>query len=140
MKFKDGSACPAPDVEALARDYEQARDLGEVRLGRLGLYLPRLTHIDFLPLESLAHVYLRLEDIPVGMGCRRVPVGQYYLMAVLRDGGKQQSRPGGPRLRRLGPGPAPRPCAGASGPAGPRPGTNGLVFLFLVFQEPACID
>ena len=24
MKFKDGSACPAPDVEALARDYEQA--------------------------------------------------------------------------------------------------------------------
>lgn len=88
MKFKDGSACPAPDVEALARDYEQARDLGEVRLGRLGLYLPRLTHIDFLPLESLAHVYLRLEDIPVGMGCRRVTVGQYYLMAVLRDGGK----------------------------------------------------
>ena len=86
MKFKDGSACPAPDVEALARDYEQARDLGEVRLGRLGLYLPRLTHIDFLPLESLAHVYLRLEYIPVGMGCRRVPVGQYFLMAVLRNG------------------------------------------------------
>ena len=91
MKFKDGSACPAPDVEALARDYEQARDLGEVRLGRLGLYLPRLTHIDFLPLESLAHVYLRLEDLPVGMGCRRVPVGQYYLMAVLRDGGKRKA-------------------------------------------------
>ena len=46
MKFKDGSACPAPDVEALARDYEQARDLGEVRLGRLGLYLPlSLIHI-----------------------------------------------------------------------------------------------
>ena len=86
MKFKDGSACPAPDVEALARDYEQARDLGEVRLGRLGLYLPRLTHIDFLPLESLAHVYLRL-----GMGCRRVPVGQYFLMAVLRNGGSYKA-------------------------------------------------
>ena len=54
MKFKNGSACPAPDAEALARDYEQARDLGEVRLGRLGLYLPRLTHIDFLPLESMS--------------------------------------------------------------------------------------
>ena len=91
MKFKDGSACPAPDVEALARDYEQARDLGEVRLGRLGLYLPRLTHIDFLPLESLAHVYLRLEYIPVGMGCRRVPVGQYFLMAVLRNGGSYKA-------------------------------------------------
>lgn len=91
MKFKDGSACPAPDVEALARDYEQAQDLGEVRLGRLGLYLPRLTHIDFLPLESLAHVYLRLEYIPVGMGCRRVPVGQYFLMAVLRNGGSYKA-------------------------------------------------
>ena len=79
MKFKDGSACPAPDVEALARDYEQARDLGEVRLGRLGLYLPRLTQTVFLPLAALAHVYLRLEDLPVGMGCRRVPVGQYFL-------------------------------------------------------------
>ena len=78
MKFKDGSACPAPDVEALARDYEQARDLGEVRLGRLGLYLPRLTH-------------LRLEYIPVGMGCRRVPVGQYFLMAVLRNGGSYKA-------------------------------------------------
>ena len=91
MKFKDGSACPAPDVEALARDYEQARDLGEVRLGRLGLYRPRLTHIDFLPLESLAHVYLRLEYIPVGMGYRRVPVGQYFLMAVLRNGGSYKA-------------------------------------------------
>ena len=133
MKFKDGSACPAPDVEALARDYEQARDLGEVRLGRLGLYLPRLTHIDFLPLESLAHVYLRLEDIPVGMGCRRVPVGQYYLMAVLRDGGKRKAAL------------ADRACGSAPlcrsfGPAGSPAGTNGLVFLFLVFQEPACID
>lgn len=91
MKFKDGSACPAPDVEALARDYEQARDLGEVRLGRLGLYLPRLTQTVFLPLAALAHVYLRLEDLPVGMGCRRVPVGQYFLMAVLRNGGKRKA-------------------------------------------------
>lgn len=101
-----------------------------MRLGRLGLYLPRLTHIDFLPLESLAHVYLRLEDIPVGMGCRRVPVGQYYLMAVLRGRREAQSRPGGPRLRRLGPGPAPRPCAGASDRLGPRPGLTVLFSFF----------
>lgn len=91
MKFKNGSSAPAPDGEALSRDYEQARDLGEARLGRLGLYLPRLTHIDFLPLESLAHVYLRLEDISVGMGCRRVPVGQYFLMVVLREGGSRKA-------------------------------------------------
>ena len=120
MKFKDGSACPAPDVEALARDYEQARDLGEARLGQLGLYLPRLTHIDFLPLESLAHVYLRLEDIPVGMGCRRVPVGQYYLMAVLRDGGKRWS--------------SSAPLRRSCGRAGSRAGIDGL-FLRILWQE-----
>ena len=45
----------------------------------------------FFPLESLAHVYLRLEYIPVGMGCRRVPVGQYFLMAVLRNGGSYKA-------------------------------------------------
>ena len=75
MKFKNGSSAPTPDGEALARDYEQARDLGQVRLGRLGLYFPRLTQTVFLPLESLSHVYLRLEELPVGMGCRRVPEG-----------------------------------------------------------------
>lgn len=91
MKFKNGSSAPTPDGEALARDYEQARDLGQVRLGRLGLYFPRLTQTVFLPLESLSHVYLRLEDLPVGMGCRRVPVGQYFLMVVLREGGSRKA-------------------------------------------------
>lgn len=91
MKFKNGSSAPTPDGEVLARDYEQARDLGQVRLGRLGLYFPRLTQTVFLPLESLSHVYLRLEDLPVGMGCRRVPVGQYFLMVVLREGGSRKA-------------------------------------------------
>lgn len=91
MKFKNGASVPAPDGDTLARDYEQARDLGQVRLGRLGLYFPRLTQTVFLPLESLSHVYLRLEDLPVGMGCRRVPVGQYFLMAVLRTGGQYKA-------------------------------------------------
>lgn len=91
MKFKNGSSAPTLDGEVLARDYEQARDLGQVRLGRLGLYFPRLTQTVFLPLESLSHVYLRLEDLPVGMGCRRVPVGQYFLMVVLREGGSRKA-------------------------------------------------
>lgn len=133
MKFKNGSSAPAPDGEALSRDYEQAQDLGEARLGQLGLYLPRLTHIDFLPLESLAHVYLRLEDIPVGMGCRRVPVGQYYLMAVLRDGGKRKAAladraRGDWALEQL------RTLAPELRTAGSRAGIDGL-FLRILWQE-----
>ena len=91
MKFKNGTSLPAPDGETLTRDYEQARNLGQMRLGQLGLYFPRLTQTVFLPLAALAHVYLRLEDLPVGMGCRRVPVGQYFLMAVLRNGGSYKA-------------------------------------------------
>ena len=72
MKFKNGTSLPAPDGETLTRDYEQARNLGQMRLGQLGLYFPRLTQ-------------------PVGMGCRRVPVGQYFLMAVLRNGGSYKA-------------------------------------------------
>ncbi len=34
----------------------------------------------------MERAYLRIEDIPVGMGCRRVPMGQHYLMVLLRSG------------------------------------------------------
>ena len=71
---------------ACRADYAQARQLGRVRLGRLGLYFPHITWVGLLPLDQVRQAYLRIEDIPVGMGCRRVPMGQYYLMAVLRSG------------------------------------------------------
>ena len=67
-------------------DYAQAQELGRVRLGQLGLYYPHLTWVGLLPLKEIQRAYLRVEDIPVGMGCRRVPMGQVYLMAVLRSG------------------------------------------------------
>ena len=67
-------------------DYANARELGRVRLGRLGLYYPHMTWVGVLPLDQVERAYLRIEDIPVGMGCRRVPMGQHYLMAVLRNG------------------------------------------------------
>ena len=62
-----------------------------MRLGERALYYPRLTWVGVLPLDRVERVYLRLEDIPVGMGCRRVPVGQYYLMARLRGGGEKKA-------------------------------------------------
>ena len=44
-----------------------------------------------IPLDQVERAYLRIEDVPVGMGCRRVPVGQYFLMAVLRNGGSYKA-------------------------------------------------
>ena len=91
MKFRPEAGRFPLDQEDCRQDDEGARPLGRVRLGRLGLYYPRLTWVGVLPLDRVERAYLRLEDIPVGMGCRRVPVGQYYLMARLRGGGEKKA-------------------------------------------------
>ena len=86
MKFRPEAGQFPLNQEDCRRDYEGARPLGRVRLGERALYYPRLTWVGVLPLDRVERAYLRLEDVPVGMGCRRVPVGQYYLMAVCRNG------------------------------------------------------
>ena len=91
MKFRPEAGQFPLNQEDCRRDYEGARPLGRVRLGERALYYPRLTWVGVLPLDRVERVYLRLEDIPVGMGCRRVPVGQYYLMARLRSGREKKA-------------------------------------------------
>ena len=86
MKFKPEAGDFSLEQAACKADYSQARDLGRVRLGQLGLYFPHVTWAGFLPLEQVEGAYLRIEDSPVSMGCRRVPMGQHYLMVVLQTG------------------------------------------------------
>ena len=86
MKFKPEAGAPPLDQAECRADYAQARPLGRVRLGEKGLYFSHATWVGLLPLEQVERAYLRIEDIPVGMGCRRVPMGQHYLMAVLPSG------------------------------------------------------
>ena len=86
MKFKPEAGDFPLDQEACQEDFAQARELGRVRLGDKALYYPHLTWTGVLPLEQVERAYLRIEDVPVGMGCRRVPMGQHYLMAVLPGG------------------------------------------------------
>ena len=98
MKFKpEGEPFPLEQRDC-QEDYDRARELGRVRLGARALYYPRLTWVGVLPLDQVERAYLRIEDIPVGMGCRRVPVGQHYLMA-----GRRKKRPS--RTGRRGTGP-----------------------------------
>ena len=91
MKFKPEAGDFPLDQDSCKADYTRARELGRVRLGRLGLYYPHMTWTGLLPLDQVERAYLRIEDVPVGMGCRRVPVGQYYLMARLRGGGEKKA-------------------------------------------------
>ena len=86
MKFKPEAGDFPLDQDSCKADYTQARELGRVRLGQRTLYFSHLTWTGVLPLDQVERAYLRIEDIPVGMGCRRVPMGQHYLMAVLRNG------------------------------------------------------
>jgi len=86
MKFKPEAGDFPLDQDSCKADYTQARELGRVRLGQRTLYFSHLTWTGVLPLDQVERAYLRIEDVPVGMGCRRVPMGQHYLMAVLRNG------------------------------------------------------
>lgn len=86
MKFRPETGDFPLDQDSCKADYAQARELGRVRLGQRTLYFSHLTWTGVLPLDQVERAYLRIEDVPVGMGCRRVPMGQHYLMAVLRNG------------------------------------------------------
>ena len=86
MKFKPEAGDFPLDQDSCKADYTRARELGRVRLGQRALYFSHLTWTGVLPLDQVERAYLRIEDVPVGMGCRRVPMGQHYLMAVLRNG------------------------------------------------------
>lgn len=86
MKFKPEAGDFPLDQDSCKADYTQARELGRVRLGQRALYFSHLTWTGVLPLDQVERTYLRIEDVPVGMGCRRVLMGQHYLMAVLRNG------------------------------------------------------
>ena len=86
MKFRPEAGDFPLEQDGCKADYAQARELGRVRLGQRALYFSHLTWTGVLPLDQVERAYLRIEDIPVGMGCRRVPMGQHYLMAVLRNG------------------------------------------------------
>ena len=86
MKFRPEAGDFPLEQDSCKTDYAQARELGRVRLGQRALYFSHLTWTGVLPLDQVERAYLRIEDVPVGMGCRRVPMGQHYLMAVLRNG------------------------------------------------------
>lgn len=86
MKFRPEAGDFPLEQDSCKADYAQARELGRVRLGQRALYFSHLTWTGVLPLDQVERAYLRIEDVPVGMGCRRVPMGQHYLMAVLRNG------------------------------------------------------
>ena len=86
MKFKPETVDLPLDQDSFKSYYTRARELGRVRLGQRALYFSHLTWTGVLPLDQVERAYLRIEDVPVGMGCRRVPMGQHYLMVLLRSG------------------------------------------------------
>lgn len=74
MKFKPEAGDFPLDQDSCKADYTRARELGRVRLGQRALYFSHLTWTGVLPLDQVERAYLRIEDVPVGMGCRRVPM------------------------------------------------------------------
>ena len=70
MKFRPEAGDFPLEQESCKADYAQARELGRVRLGQRALYFSHLTWTGVLPLDQV----------------ERAPMGQHYLMALLRSG------------------------------------------------------
>ena len=85
-KFKPVAGRSPLSLPELEADYAAARDLGQVRLGALCLYYPRLTAVSYLPLAQVERVYLRQEEVNARMCCAVASLDQFFLMAVPRDG------------------------------------------------------
>ena len=72
--------------EALKQDFQQARDLGKVRLGQSGCYFTRFSGNLCLPYDHIARAWLRQEEVNDNLCCGRAKFDQFFLMVQDRDG------------------------------------------------------
>lgn len=85
MKFKaESSAVLSP--AALEQDFQTARDIGKVRLGRQHLYFVKFSGTGYLPYTAAARAWLRQEEVNAGMCCGRINLDQFFLMVQDTDG------------------------------------------------------
>lgn len=91
MKFKaESSAVLSP--AALEQDFQTARDIGKVRLGRQHLYFVKFSGTGYLPYTAAARAWLRQEEVNAGMCCGRINLDQFFLMVQDTDGKVHKDR------------------------------------------------
>ena len=77
---------PSLSQEALKQDFQQARDLGKVRLGQSGCYFTRFSGNLCLPYDHIARAWLRQEEVNANLCCGRANFDQFFLMVRDRSG------------------------------------------------------
>ena len=78
---------PTPlSQEELKQDYQQARDLGKVRLGEHNCYFTRFSGNLSLPYAHIVRAWLRQEEVNANLCCGRANFDQFFLMVQDRDG------------------------------------------------------
>ena len=72
--------------QELKTDFQQARDLGKVRLGQSGCYFTRFAGTVCLPWGHILQAWLRQEEVNANLCCGRANFDQFFLMVQDRDG------------------------------------------------------
>lgn len=83
MKF---TGCAALPQEKLRADFDQARNLGRVRLGAHGVYIQRFSGTYTLPYGRILRAWVRQEEVNANLCCGRANFDQFYLMVQEADG------------------------------------------------------
>ncbi|MDY3905865.1 MAG: DUF6709 family protein [Lawsonibacter sp.] len=72
--------------QELKTDFQQARDLGKVRLGQSGCYFTRFAGTVCLPWGQILQAWLRQEEVNANLCCGRANFDQFFLMVRDRSG------------------------------------------------------
>ena len=76
---------PLPKQE-LRTDFEQARSLGQVRLGERFVHILKFSGTRSLPYHQISRAWVRQEEVNASLCCGRANFDQFYLMIQGQDG------------------------------------------------------
>ena len=85
MKYKPEFPVLYTEAE-LEQDLNNAKPLGKVRLGELGMFFSRFAGGSFMPYSQAEHAYLRQEEVNAKLCCGRANFDQFFLMIRGSDG------------------------------------------------------
>ena len=88
MKFKMCLPVDIPE-EILSRDYQDAQNFGNVRMGEQGIYFPKFSGTSYLPYSAVSRAWLRHEPIHTRGCCGSADIDQFFFV-VQETGGQQR--------------------------------------------------
>lgn len=86
MRFRSETPQDQPALLELKKDYSQAQNLGNVRLGERWIFFSKFSGISYLPYDQVVRAWLRQEEVKARMCCGTANFDQFFLVVEGADG------------------------------------------------------